>query len=89
MARESFHKDEKLLLWWSGLRRVAMELTGYALHVVDLHNGHLEVVHGIQLKYCHDASLNKNAIILHIVSFETGMRVEIFTTVVENDEGYF
>ena len=87
VAREDFHKGEKLALRWRGPRRIVKALNDYVFQVEDLRNGTIQDIHGSRLKYYKDSSLNENAIMSHVLSSETGMPINRLVRFVETDDG--
>lgn len=62
-------------------------LNDHVFQVEDLRNGAVEDIHGSRLKFFHDPSLDKEAIMSHVVSSETGMPVQRLMRLVEADTG--
>lgn len=89
VARDDFHKGEKLCLRWRGPRRVIKCLHDYAFQVEDLRNGQLETIHGTRLKFYSDQSLDTTAILSHVLASETGMPVSRLLRLVEEDGKFF
>lgn len=85
VAREEFFEGEKLCLRWRGPRRVLTALNDYIFRVEDLRNGNCEDIHGTRLKFYADADLDKEAIMSHVLSSETGMPVSRLLRIVEQD----
>lgn len=56
------------------------------LQVQYLRTGRIHDIHITRLKYDHDASLDKEEIILHVPSSETGMHVSHLTALEENND---
>lgn len=89
VARDDFHKGEKLCVRWRGPRRVTKCLNDYAFQVEDLRNGDLQIVHGTRLKFYADNSLDTTAIISHVLASETGMPVSRLLQLVEDNGSLF
>lgn len=87
VAREDFHAGEKLCLRWRGPRRVLKPVNDFVYLVEDLRDGTTSEVHITRLKFYHDASLDTNAIMSHIVSSETGMVVHRLMELVQTNDG--
>ena len=75
VAREDFFHGEKLALRWRGPRRIVQDKNDFVYTVEDLRNGTTADVHACRLKFYCDSSLNKIAILPHVLSSETGMPV--------------
>ncbi len=89
MAREDFSEGEKLALRWRGPRRVIKANSDFVFQVEYLRNGALEEVHASRLKFYSDSSLNKKAILSHVISSETGMPVARLMGIEEEDGKLF
>lgn len=87
VARDEFTVGEKLQLRWRGPRRIVKALSDYVFQVEDLRTGDYEDIHGSRLKFYHDASLDTNAIMSHVLSSETGMVVQRLLELVESPDG--
>lgn len=87
VAREEFASGEKLALRWRGPRRVVRSVNEYVYQVEDLRNGLTEDVHITRLKFYHDASLDCDAIMPHVLSSETGMEVQRLMRLFDSPSG--
>lgn len=87
IAREDFTAGEKLSLRWRGPRREVGSLNDHVYQVEDLRNGQVEDVHGSRFTFYHDPSLEKEAIMSHVFSSETGMQVQHLMRLVESTDG--
>lgn len=87
VARDAFTAGEKLSLRWRGPRRVVKAINDYVFQIEDLRTGSLQDIHESRLKFYHDASLDKTAIMSHVLSSETGMEVQRLMPIVETDDG--
>lgn len=76
VSREDFSACGKLALRWRGPRRIVRAVNDFVYQVEDLRNGNVEDVHATKLKFYHEASLNAEAIMPHVLSSETGMEVQ-------------
>lgn len=56
--------------------RVIKSLSNYVFQVKDLHNVQAEKAHGNRLKFHHDGSLDKEAIVSYIILSEMGMPLQ-------------
>ena len=86
-AQEQFFAGEKLVLRWHGPRRELKALSYYVFQVEDLPNGSLVDVHGTQLKFYRDSSLDTCAILPHVLSSGTGMPVARLMKLVKDADG--
>lgn len=86
-ARQNFMAGEKLRLQWRAPRRIVKAPSNYVFQVEDLRNGNLDEIHGSRLKIYHNASLNTDAIISHVISSETGMVVQQLLGLIDSSEG--
>lgn len=73
VARDEFHNGEKLCLRWRSSHRLVKLLNDIVKRVEDPQNGSLDDVHTSLLKFCHDATLDKEETLSHVVSSETEM----------------
>lgn len=87
VSRLDFHADEKLALRWRGLRRVVKALKGYVFQVEDLHNGQLNILLGTVLKLYTDSAQDKEVIMPHVLSSETGMCIARLMELLDGPEG--
>lgn len=87
VARSDFHAGEKLALRWRGPRRLVKALSAYIFQVEDLRNGQLDDIHGSLLTFYSDSSLNRTAIMSHVISSETDMPVARLMKLVETESG--
>lgn len=58
-----------------------------AFQVEDLRNGQVEGIHRSRLKFYQDPSLDRQAIMLRVLSFVTGMPAQHLLRLVDADEG--
>ena len=87
VAQDSYKAGEKLALRWRGPRRVIQARSEFVYQVEDLRNGALEDIHATRLKFYRDSSLNTEAIMLHVLSSESGMVVSRLMRLVESEDG--
>eukprot|EP00171_Calliarthron_tuberculosum_P004300 IDg4300t1 len=73
VARDDFHKDEKLCLRWRGPRRIIRAVSEWVYIVEDLRNGELTEVHSTRLKFYSDSSLDEKAILSHVLVLWRGL----------------
>lgn len=76
VPRDNFSAGEKLALRWRGPLRISKAITHYVYQVEDLREGTLEEAHDSRLLFYSDPLLDTEAIILHVISSETGMHVQ-------------
>lgn len=67
IAKDKFHKGEKLCLRWRGPRRIVKSFNNFVYRVKDLRNGFLDDFIVSRLKLYYDAGLEKNEILSHVV----------------------
>lgn len=91
VAHEEFHAGEKLCLRWCGRRRITKALNDYVYCVKDLRDGINDYVHVSRLKFYHDSSLDKEAIMPHVLNSETEtwMVIHRLLRLVENGSGIY
>ena len=87
VARDDFTAGEKLALRWRGPRRITRPVSEYVYQVKDLRNGTLEEVHASRLQFYSDDQLNREAIMPHVLSSETGMPVQRLMRLVDTPSG--
>ena len=87
VARSDFHAGEKLALRWRGPRRIIKALNDHVYQVEDLRNGIIEEAHVSSLKFYKDSSLDKEAIMPHVLSSETGMPVSRLLRLLDTEDG--
>jgi len=87
LARDEFTAGEKLCLRWRGPRRITRAVSDYVYQIEDLRNGALEEAHASRLRFYSDDSLNKDAIMPHVISSETGMPVQRLMRLEESPNG--
>ena len=87
VAREDFGPSEKLSLRWRGPRRIVAVISDYIYSVEDLGNNTTEDVHVCRLRFYHDSSLEKAAIMSHVLYSETGMPVSRLIGLHDTDDG--
>lgn len=89
VARDDFHKGEKLFVRWRGPRRATKCLYDYVFQVEDLRNCELQTIHGTRLNFYAYESLDTNAILSHVFSSEKGMPVSPLLQLVEENGSLF
>lgn len=87
VAKNTFHRGEKLCLRWCGPRRVVKALNNHIFQIEDLRNGEIESIHATRLKYYSDSALDTKAIMSHVVNSEMGMPVARLMRFVESEDG--
>lgn len=87
VAREEFHPGEKLALRWREPRRSTKTLSAYVFQIEDHRNGSMDAVHGCRVQFCHDPSLDKEKIMSHVISSETGMPLSQLLKLVDKKKG--
>lgn len=87
VAREAFHKGEKLCLCWRGPRSVIEAINDYVYQVEDLRNGTLSEVHAARLKFYSGTSLDEKSLIPHVLQLETGMQFQRLLRLVDTSKG--
>lgn len=75
IASADFHAGDKLELRWRGPRRVVKAVSDYIYTCEDLPNGVHEDVHISRLKFYHDAELDSEEVMSHVLASERGMTV--------------
>lgn len=83
VSRNAFHAGEKLRLRCCGPRRIFKALNYFVFQVEDLRNGHVYEVHVLRLNFYHDASLDKDAILLYVLKSETSMEVQFLMDLID------
>lgn len=71
----------------AGVIHFVEAMNDYVYQIEDLRNGLLEVVHMSSLKFYHDASLDKENIMSHVLTSENGMVVHLLVCLVDTNEG--
>lgn len=89
VARDEFHAGKKLSLRWRGPRRVIRAVSDFVNQVEDLRNGTAEYYHTTRSKFYHDKDLDKEAILSHAFTSETGMQVQHLLKIVDTADGLF
>lgn len=87
VARDNFHKGEKLCLRWRGPRRVIKAVNDWLYQIEDLRNGAIETAHASRLKFYSDSAFDSTAIMSHVMHSETGMPVARLMKFVECPDG--
>lgn len=87
MARETFYKVRKLALRWRGPRIILKAISDYVYQVEDIRNGVVDNVHACCLKFYSDDSLNREAIIPHVLQSKRGMQVARLMKFVDDPGG--
>ena len=75
VAREEFHKNEKLCLRWRGPRRVNKIVSDWIVNVENLGNGACQDVHTTRLRFYSDSRIGTTAIFPHVLYSERCMPV--------------
>lgn len=86
VARDDFTAVEKPRLRWRRPRIIIKALSNYVFKVEGLRTGDLYDIHGSWLHVYHDVSLNTKAIMLHVVSSQTGTVVRRMPVLVDSDD---
>lgn len=87
VTRENLTAGVKHSFRWRGPRRVVTAVRDYFYQIKDLGNGRLEDVHASRLKFYHDSCPDREAIMAHVLTSETGMEVQRLMGLLENKEG--
>lgn len=85
-GRKDFHAKEKLFLLWRGLRRSIKAIKDYVFLVENLQNGLLQEVNISRLRLNYDVSLDKEAIMSHVLRTETGIIVQSLMGLTKTEE---
>lgn len=87
VARNDFHKKEKLYVLWRDPRCFTTEFNDYVYQVEDLRTESLSEDHATRLKFS-DASLDAFVLLPHVLQSETGMQAQRLLHLVETDSGF-
>ncbi len=84
-ARGELLQGEKLALRWTRARRVIKALSDFVFTLEDLRNGSTDEIHACVLRFYCDEALGTDAILPLVVFSESGMRVDRFTRIEDQD----
>lgn len=73
VTREAFHKGEDVCLCWGVPRRIFKQMSNYVYLLEYICKGAIEEMHISRLKFYHDRSLDKEAVMSCVLSSKTGM----------------